>query len=302
MHQFTPKDALPDGNNPGGSLQPGHLACAGCGLPPALDILRQVLGHKCVFVVPACCYTIVDGAYPFSASGVPLLHCAFETAAATAAGVKAGMEASGAGEAEVVAIAGDGGTFDIGFQALSSAAERNENILYFCYDNEAYMNTGIQKSSATPLFAWTTTTPQGDPKNRPKKDLGAIMAAHRIPYFASASLSDPADLFQKLQTAKRMRGFRMIHYLCPCPTGWKAESSQMVALARKAVECRLFPLYEIFAGERLVVTANPKPVPVEKYLEMQGRFRGLTREQKEEIQKEADGNWRRLTRNALSSR
>ncbi|MBI2163754.1 MAG: pyruvate synthase subunit beta, partial [candidate division NC10 bacterium] len=188
-----------------------------------------------MFVVPACCAAVVDGVFPYSAMGVPMLHTAFETGASVATGVRASLDAQGLHETTVVVWAGDGGTFDIGFQALSAAAERDENFLYVCYDNEAYMNTGAQRSSATPLGAWTTTTPALSPKARPKKDILAILAAHRIPYAATASVAFPEDLMAKIVRAKRIRGTRFLHVLAPCPSGWKYEPDLTIRLARLAV-------------------------------------------------------------------
>ncbi|MHB8055576.1 MAG: thiamine pyrophosphate-dependent enzyme, partial [Candidatus Aminicenantales bacterium] len=173
----------------------GNLACQGCGANLALRYVLKAFGKRTVICIPACCWAVIDGAFPHSCMGIPVYHCAFETAASTATGVKAGLEMVGDAETQVIAWAGDGGTFDIGLQALSGAAERNEDILYVCYDNEAYMNTGIQRSSATPTGAWTTTTPVKFPKNQPKKDIDAIMAAHRIPYQATASIAFPEDLY-----------------------------------------------------------------------------------------------------------
>ncbi len=256
----------------------GHLACPGCGIMPAYRWAMKVFGPRTVLVTPACCFAVVDGPFPTSASTVPFLHTAFEAAAAYASGVRAGLDVlrtEGEEDVTVLVWAGDGGTFDIGLQSLSAAAERNEDMVYVCYDNEAYMNTGIQRSSATPRGAWTTTTPAGGGKREPKKDLGAILAAHQVPYFATASLSHPDDLVRKLETAKGLRGFRMIHYLCPCPTGWKADSKDMVALARGAVESGVFPLYEIFDGERYVVNHAPAWTPLRDYAKLQGRFKHL---------------------------
>jgi pyruvate ferredoxin oxidoreductase beta subunit/2-oxoisovalerate ferredoxin oxidoreductase beta subunit len=277
-------------------LHPGHYACPGCGLMPALRLLLKTLGRNTVLVVPACCYAVIDGPYPYSAAGVPLVHSAFAAAAAYASGVRAGLDAQGQDQTQVVVVAGDGGTFDIGLQALSAAAERNENILYFCYDNEAYMNTGIQRSSATPRGAWTTTTPAGAPKPEPKKDLGAIMAAHRIPYFATASPAFPDDLYHKIARARDIRGFRMIHCLSPCPTGWKSDSAEMITLARLAVRSRVFPLYEVEHGDIWRLTCQPEPVPVREYLKVQGRFAHLGEEQIQKIQQEVEGAWERLLR------
>src|SRR4030067_3120629 len=167
----------------------GHLACSGCGATIAMRYALKALGEKAIVVLPACCWTIIPGAFPHSALKVPLLHVAFETAGSSASGVKAGLEMKGDSTTTVLAWAGDGGTFDIGIQALSGAAERNDDFIYFCYDNEAYMNTGIQRSSATPFGTWTTTTPSHHPKSQPKKNMMGIMAPHPIPYPATSSLA-----------------------------------------------------------------------------------------------------------------
>lgn len=275
-------------------LQHGHLACPGCGTMPMIRALLKVFGEKTVFVVPACCYAVIDGPFPYSASGVPVVHCAFETAGATASGIRAALQMRGIHDVRVVAIAGDGGTFDIGLQSLSAAAERNEDFLYICYDNEAYMNTGIQRSSATPLGAWTTTTPELSPKSEPKKNLGGIMAAHGIPYFATASIAYPDDLFRKLEIARDTAGFRMIHYYSPCPTGWKADSRDMVKLARLAVETRVFPLYEVFHGDEWRITVDPETKPLEEYLQIQGRFKHLKPPAIENIKKTIEKEWHKL--------
>lgn len=275
-------------------LQHGHLACPGCGVMPMIRLLLKVFGERTIFVVPACCYAVIDGPFPYSASGVPLLHCAFETAGASASGVRAALDIRGISDVQVIAIAGDGGTFDIGLQSLSAAAERNEDFLYICYDNEAYMNTGIQRSSATPLGAWTTTTPELSPKSEPKKNLGGIMAAHRIPYFATASIAYPDDLLRKFETAKNTKGFRMIHYYCPCPTGWKADSRDMVKLARLAVQTRVFPLYEVIDGSEWKITVRPEPAELKEYLKIQGRFKHLKEPDVEHMQQNIEREWYQL--------
>jgi len=275
-------------------LHSGHLACPGCGIMPMIRLVLKVLGSRTIIVSPACCYAVVDGPFPYSASGVPLMHCAFESAAASASGVRAALDMRGIEDVHVLAVAGDGGTFDIGLQALSAAAERNENFIYLCYDNEAYMNTGIQRSSATPWGAWTTTTPELAPKSEPKKNLGAIMAAHRIPYFATASLAYPDDLLAKLETAKNAKGFRMIHYYCPCPTGWKADSRDMVKLARLAVQTRVFPLYEVWRGREWKITLDPDREELQKYLQIQGRFKHMKAPQIEQMKQNIDEEWNYL--------
>src|SRR5512142_2415542 len=182
-------------------MAPGHLGCAGCGATLSMRIALKALGRQSVLVIPACCWSIIDGMSPYSAAGVPVMHAPFASAAATAAGVRAALDIKGETETTVCAWAGDGGTFDIGIQALSAAAERNENIMYICYDNEAYMNTGVQRSSATPFGAITTTTPAQHPKEQSKKDMLAIMAAHGIPYAATATVAYPDDMLAKIRKA-----------------------------------------------------------------------------------------------------
>jgi pyruvate ferredoxin oxidoreductase beta subunit/2-oxoisovalerate ferredoxin oxidoreductase beta subunit len=203
------------------------------------------------------------------------MHTPFASAAAAASGVRAALDIKGDTETTVCAWAGDGGTFDIGIQALSAAAERNENIMYICYDNEAYMNTGIQRSSATPFGAWTTTTPAARVKDQPKKDLLAIMAAHGIPYAATATVAFPDDLAAKVARARATRGTRFLHVLAPCPPGWKIPSERAIRVARLAVMSRVFPLVEVENGTTWRVTLDPGQVPLEDYLKEQGRFRYL---------------------------
>ncbi len=275
-------------------MQPGHLACQGCGATLAMRFVLKGLGRKTILSIPACCCTVIDGPFPYSAYGVPIWHTAFETSASAASGIKAGLEMLGDRETTVVGWAGDGGTFDIGIQALSGAAERGDEILYVCYDNEAYMNTGIQRSSATPFLAWTTTTPVRHPKERPKKDMVAIMAAHRISYTATASIGYPEDLIKKVKKAKESKGTKFLHILAPCPTGWKSRPDDTVKLAKLAVETNVFPLYEIEDGEVWRLTKKPKGIPVIEYLKLQGRFKHLKEKDVEEIQKNVDREYERL--------
>lgn len=231
---------------------------------------------------------------PFSAAGVPVFHCGFETAGSTASGVKAGLEMAGDTETTVVAWAGDGGTFDIGLQALSGAAERNDDFIYICYDNEAYMNTGIQRSSATPFAAWTTTTPAENRKKELKKNLVEILAAHRVPYIATATVAYPEDLIVKIEKAKSFKGFKFIHILAPCPPGWKTQPEMTVRLAHLAVETKVFPLYEITNGTYYHLTYQSQGIPVEEYLKYQGRFGAMSAQEREMIQLEIDASWSRL--------
>jgi len=273
----------------------GHLACPGCGGSLAMRLALKALGEKTVVVIPACCWSIISGAFPYASLKTPLMNTAFETGGAMASGIKAGLEMMGDTETTVLTWAGDGGTFDIGLQSLSGAVERNEDFIYACYDNEAYMNTGIQRSSATPWRAWTTTTPVKHPKDRPKKDIVAIMAAHSIPYAATATVAYPEDLVHKFQKAQSIRGAKFIHILSPCPPGWKSESSQSIKLSRLAVQSKVFPLYEVEGGKRYRISVWPKKsVPVREYLRRQGRFRHLTEEDIEVIQGNVDESWKGL--------
>jgi len=270
----------------------GHKACQGCGAVVAMRFALKALGHGTSLVVPACCWTVLEGEHPWSVMRVPLLHTAFATAAAAASGVRAAQRMLGEDRrSHVVAWAGDGGTFDIGIQALSGAAERNEDIIYVCYDNEAYMNTGIQRSSATPLGAWTTTTPSNAPENNPKKDIIQILAAHGVPFVATASVAYPEDLYNKMMKARDLRGLRFIHILAPCPPGWKTSPAHTISLAKLAVQTRIFPLLEIEAGRWSVLKRPLKPKPVEEYLKLQGRFKHLTPEAIARIQQLTDQRW-----------
>jgi pyruvate ferredoxin oxidoreductase beta subunit/2-oxoisovalerate ferredoxin oxidoreductase beta subunit len=255
-------------------LCPGHVGCGGCGATLSMRLALKALGTKTMLVVPACCWSVIDGPTPYSAAGVPVMHTPFASAAAAASGVRAALDLKGETDTTVVAWAGDGGTFDIGIQALSAAAERNENIIFVCYDNEAYMNTGVQRSSATPFGAWTTTTPGKRVKEQEKKDLLAVLVAHGIPYAATATVAYPDDFTAKFARAKAIAGTRFIHLLSPCPPGWKIPSERAIEFARLAVAARVFPLVEIEQGEWRV-TVDPPLLPLEKYLEGQGRFRQL---------------------------
>jgi len=276
-------------------MGPGHLACQGCGATLAMRFVLKALGPKTALCFPACCWSVIDGPFPHSALEVSIFHCAFETAAASASGLKAGLEMTGDTETTVVAWAGDGGTFDIGIQALSGAAERNEDIIYVCYDNEAYMNTGIQRSSATPYGAWTTTTPVKHFKSRPKKDIDAILAAHRVPYQATASIAYPEDLVKKVKKAKDVRGTRFLHIYAPCPAGWKSRPEDTVKLARLVVQTGIFPLFEMEFGEKCALSIKVKDrKPVKDYIRLQGRFRHLTEEEIQHIQDDTDARWARL--------
>jgi len=276
------------------NMSPGHLACQGCGAGIAMRVTLKALGKNAVLTFPACCWTVIDGPFPYSSVEVPLLHTAFETTAAAAAGIKAAMNVLGNKDTIVAGWAGDGGTFDIGLQALSGAAERNDDVFYFCYDNEAYMNTGIQRSGATPYGAWTTTTPVNHYKKESKKSIDDIVSAHKVPYHATASVAYPEDLLKKILKAKEIKGFKFIHILAPCPPGWKSKPEHTVKLARLAVQTGVFPLYEVESGVYKQTIRTPKRKPVEEYLKLQGRFRHLTEDDVKSIQEMVDQRYAEL--------
>ena len=273
----------------------GNRACAGCGIGIGLRAITKALEGKMVMTVPASCLTVFGGMYPISSVEVPWVNVAFPSTAASAAGVAAGLRATGrADEMTVVAMAGDGGTSDIGIQGLSGAAERNDDFIYICYDNEAYMNTGTQRSGMTIPGARTTTTWSGKREN--PKDLPRIMEAHNVPYVASTSAAYPADVYDKVLKAKGIRGLRYIHMNVPCPSGWSFDPKDSVRLGQLAVETGLVVLYEIVDGE-LRLTGKSKSLaksglkPVSEYLATQGRFRGITEETVEQVQTWVDARW-----------
>ena len=286
-------------------LLKGHIACAGCGPAISIRLMFKALGNKVILVIPACCSSVIPGPYPHTSFAVPVQNVIFEATGATASGVVAALRKKNVNDVTVVGWAGDGGTFDIGIQALSGAAERETNFIYICYDNEAYGNTGVQRSGATPYGAWTTTTPTG--KKQRKKDMPFIMAAHRIPYVATACPSYPLDFIRKLRKAKEIQGTKFIHILAPCPTGWRYDTSKTVEIGRLAVQTGIWALFEIEDGkfrlnppsDRIVEKGNRKPV--KKYLGLQGRFRNLTSKDVKRIEKWVDEDLERYSRLSSSS-
>ncbi len=276
----------------------GHVGCPGCGAAIAMRFLLKALGEKTMMVLPACCWSVIAGPYPQSTLKIPLIHSAFETGGAVATGVRAALDMKGDTETTVVTWAGDGGTFDIGFQALSGAVERNEDFIYVCYDNEAYMNTGIQRSSSTPYGAWTTTTPGADWKRLRKKNIVESLVAHRIPYAATANIAFPEDLVRKAQKAKAMKGSRFIHIFASCPTGWRIPSEMSIKIARMAVQTNIFPLYEVEDGIHYTINYKPKEYLVREYFKLQGRFRHLTDKDLDQIQEMVNEDWELLLRKA----
>ena len=286
------------------AITSGHRACQGCGealgARYALDAAMRAAGGEVVAVNATGCLEVFTTPYPETSWQIPWLHSLFGNAPAVAAGVAAGLRRRGREQVKVVAQGGDGGTIDIGFGCLSGMFERNDNVLYICYDNEAYMNTGVQRSSATPPTARTATTPAlGDAPGNvfgTGKNMPAIAMAHNIPYVATASVADLHDLEAKVTKATEIEGARYIHIMVPCPLGWGSASEATIKVARLAVESGLFPLFEAEHGEVVRVNKIRRQVPVEDYLRLQRRFAHLfkkdaeDRERIDAIQRTADAN------------
>ena len=296
-------------NMPADELFFGHKACAGCGGSLAVRAALKVLGPNAVAALPAGCMSAVGFNFPQLCFANNAMITPFAATAAVLTGIEAGFRAQGKkpDDCTVVGFAGDGGTADIGIQALSGAIDRNDDVLYICYDNEAYMNTGIQKSSLTPFGAKTTTTPAG--KNAhgcltQKKNVFEIIAAHGLPYAATASVGYMNDFLKKLERAKGIHGMRFIHVIAPCPTGWGAPESKMVDLARDVVDCGLWYLAEYEGEQESGVpggkfTLNRKPrefASVRDYLKSQGRFRALSDEEISLVERSRDAKWEMIER------
>jgi pyruvate ferredoxin oxidoreductase beta subunit/2-oxoisovalerate ferredoxin oxidoreductase beta subunit len=272
----------------------GHAACPGCIEALSARHVLARMGPDTMAVIPPSCMAIIAGPQPYSSLRIPVYQPTLEASAAAASGLRRALDAQGRGHTQVLVLAGDGGTYDIGLQCLSSAAERNEDMLYVCLDNEGYMNTGAQKSSSTPHFARTSSTPQGKPTR--KKNLTAIMAAHGVPYAATASVGFLDDLLRKVDKAKSTRGFRILTLLVPCIDGWGLEDSGGLQAARYAVECGAFPLYEVEDGNRYTLNYALRPRRVADYLALQKRYRGLPPEDIASLQAEVDEGWNWLQR------
>jgi pyruvate ferredoxin oxidoreductase beta subunit/2-oxoisovalerate ferredoxin oxidoreductase beta subunit len=273
----------------------GHSSCAGCAVALAVRLVLRSLDRDTVLVVPPSCIAVMMGPLPLSSVTLPVLQTAFETTAAAASGLARAYRARGE-DVTVVCLAGDGGTYDIGIQALSGAAERNEDFIYVCFDNEAYQNTGNQKSSATPWGARTASTPRG--KATRQKDIVAILAAHGIPYAATASAAHPDDLAAKVARARSLRGTRFILVTCPCVPGWGVGDDASLRVLRLGVESRAVPLYEVEDGTRYRISHWPAGIPVADYLQPQSRFAHLEGAQIARIQADVDHRWEALLERA----
>lgn len=279
----------------------GNAACPGCPATMALRTVLKALGKKTIMVIPACCTAVIESLYPTSSFDVPVMNIAFEAAAAGASGVVSSLRQQGKEDITVLAWAGDGGTYDIGLQALSGAFERGTNFIYICYNNQIYSNTGIQRSGATPYGAWTTTTVSG--KTEFFKDMGEIVRAHHIPYSAQAAINQPEDLYKKVLKAKSIKGPKYIEILAPCPPGWRFSMDLTVEMADLAIDTGTWALFECendlvtFNGKsKLILDGKLKRKPVEEWIKHQGRFRHLFVPKRDEqrlqrIQQHIDKQW-----------
>lgn len=277
-------------------LLPGNRTCAGCGLSIAYRYILKALEGNAIVAVPASCLTVLHGMYPITSVLIPCVNVAFPSTAASASGLVAGLKVLGRTDITVVGFAGDGGTHDIGIQALSGAAERGADFIYICYDNEAYMNTGTQRSSSTPLGAKTATTPILG-KQQHLKDMPRIMEAHSVSYIATACPSYPADLYDKMRKAKTKKGTRYIHISTPCPPGWIFPTKDTVKMGRLAVETGMVTLYEVedgvfrLTGRSRSIAERGKLKPVGDYIKLQGRFAGIGADNLKELQTWVDSRW-----------
>lgn len=284
-----------------GLVAHGISACHGCGLELVGRVYVDTLGKNTVICIPPGCGALFSGYSNETSVQIPGFQGNLEATAAYASGIKAGFEIQGREDITVAALAGDGATVDIGLQSLSGMLERRDKVLYLCYDNEAYMNTGIQSSASTPLYAWTTTTPGGKPVSR--KDLLQIVMAHGIPYAATASVCNVDDLKKKIKKAHEATkyGPAFLHVHAPCPTGWGYDPAKTIEVARLAVETKCWVLCEVENGEKITLAPLKNEKPVQAYLEAQKRFRGLTPEIIESVQKEVDRQYTMLSKRAALS-
>ena len=287
--------------NTGEISESGHLGCPGCGEAISLRLVLETIGSDAIMVVPACCASYVDGIWPHSAARIPLLHVAFGTTVAAAAGIRAALEFIGQNRTCVLAWAGGSGAFDSGMGAISAAAERNEDILYVCYNNESYDSidyhcVGSGDSARSSNAASRKRYPA-------QKNVMEIMASHRIPFCATACVAYPEDLVGKVRKALSIPGFKFLHLLSPCPTHWEIPSELSIEMSRAAVQTRVFPLYEIESGVKYMINVQPEAfAPVTKFLSRQGRFASLSADSVRHFQHQVELQWRRLLRKVELSR
>jgi len=279
-------------------LLPGNRLCPGCALSLAYRHILKAFEGQVIVTVPASCLTVLHGMYPVTSVTVPCVNTPFATTGASASGLVAGMKALGKKGLTVLAIAGDGGTYDIGIQSLSGAIERRSDFVYICYDNEGYMNTGNQRSGSTPLGAISGTTPILGKQQSPK-DITAIMEAHGIPYAATANACYPLDLYEKVKKARAIQGTRFIHVFTPCPPGWRFPFSDTIKIGQLAVETGWVILFEVEGGVFRLTSASEsiarrgKLKPLREYLSRQGRFKNITEDHINELQTAVDVRWKR---------
>jgi pyruvate ferredoxin oxidoreductase beta subunit len=315
--KFTPKDiaSKPD------LFLPGHRACAGCGPANVLRMVMKATRGPTIVTEATGCMEVVSSIYPYTSWAVPWLHTAFETAASNASGIEAALKIlkkKGKIKQEhidVIAIAGDGGTYDIGFQALSGAAERGHDFLFVLYDNEGYMNTGIQRSGGTPMGAATTTSPAGSVmpgKLQHKKPIADIMVAHGIEYVATATPYYWRDMLQKVRKGLEVEGPAFLHIFAPCPRGWRSDPAKSIDYTKLAAESCVFPVYQVVKGKyelstpsKLIALAPQKKKPITEYLKGQGRYRHLFTPQGkkvlDELQRFTDEQWAKLQKKVEQS-
>jgi len=286
---------------------PGHRLCAGCGIPQLVRTVLKAVPDPKVVVTATGCLEVASTIFPYTSWRVPWVHNAFENAAATASGIEAAFrileKKRGVKKPKIIAFGGDGGTFDIGIQALSGALERGHDMIYICYDNHAYMNTGIQRSGATPRGASTTTSPAGrviPGKTERAKDLLSIAIAHGIRYAATLNPAFPVDMYNKIVKAASIEGPTVLHYLTPCPTGWRFDPARTIEVARLAVMTRAWVLYEYEDGVYRITVPVRKPRPLEDYLKLQGRFRHLLRPENkwmlDLLKQDVEIQWERISK------
>ncbi len=272
----------------------GLSTCAGCGMEIVMRNVLSVIGDDAILIIPPGCAALFSGTGNETSVKIAGYQCNLENVAATASGVRAALKAKGNDHTTVIGFAGDGATLDIGIQALSGVMERKDRVLYICYDNEAYMNTGIQGSSSTPMYASTTTTPIGKPTER--KDLVSIAIAHNIPYAATASISNLTDMRKKIKKAQETDGPSLIHIHTPCPTGWRYAPAKTVQVARAAIQTGCWALYEYENG-KAALNFKPKELkPIEEYIGLQGRFKRMTAQQKSAMQEDVASNFAKLVK------